>query len=128
MSISPDGERLLIVESASGEKPSRLMLLTLSGGEPRELLSAPAQGWITSADWSADGAYILFISGGGVSTSNTPQPGQLWRVPAGGGAAERLDSQMDRINALRVSPDGRHVAFTTRPFSAEIWMMKNFLP
>jgi hypothetical protein len=53
----------------------------------------------------------------------------LWRVPAAGGQAEKLDLGMINLMHMRVHPDGRQIVFTAgdRPEKAEIWVLENFL-
>jgi Tol biopolymer transport system component len=54
----------------------------------------------------------------------------LWRVPVAGGEPQKAGLSMSRLMILRVSPDGKNIAFTAseQPEKSEIWVMENFLP
>jgi Tol biopolymer transport system component len=73
-----------------------------------------------------DGKNILF---------GKPQDGdrsivELWRIPAAGGEPQKAGLSMSRLTLLRVSPDGKSIAFTASEQQAksEVWVMENFLP
>ncbi|MEK7403892.1 MAG: hypothetical protein AAB225_02170, partial [Acidobacteriota bacterium] len=74
--LSPDGRRLAF----SNYVPDHMQSLTVmpaAGGEPREL--SRVRGQIVSIAWTPDGRQLLFAG-----------RDELWRVPAEGGAPERL--------------------------------------
>ncbi|MBI1196427.1 MAG: PDZ domain-containing protein [Phenylobacterium sp.] len=73
--------------------------------EPRPTLSEPAL--------SPDGAEIAFVSGG-----------DIWTVPAGGGAASLLVTDAATEGRPIYSPDGRELAFTsTRAGSPDLYVL-----
>ena len=49
-------------------------------------------------------------------------------MPASGGQARKLDLGLDKLRQLRIHPDGHRIAFQAGEFSAELWVMENFLP
>lgn len=52
----------------------------------------------------------------------------LFRVPAAGGPSEKLGITMPQIWAMRLSPDGRTLGFTSGDPENELWVLENFLP
>ena len=123
--ISPDGKSLALLNR---EEKRVLRIMPVTGGEAREIHRFEQEGRdVIHPAWSADGRYI-FLS--------KKRPGQegmwdLFRVPAEGGEAQKIDLAMSRFEHFSVHPDGRHLAFSSggaQPRFAEVWVMENFLP
>ena len=96
--FSPDGRYLVYASNERGDFD--IWVRPVAGGDPLRLTSHPAHDWQPS--WAPDGASILFRSertGGGI-----------FRVPAFGGAEERLTSFGYRP---RWSPDGSRFLFVS---------------
>jgi Tol biopolymer transport system component len=115
--LSPDGRELAL---ASEDK---LRVYSTAGGEPRELTEVKE---VMSIAWTRDGKYILYSK----LREKTKDVFDVWRIPAEGGAPQKLDLAMQYLMHLRVHPDGRRIAFTgnDRPAKSEVWVMENFLP
>jgi Tol biopolymer transport system component len=117
LASSPDGRELAV--RAEG----KIKILSRDGAESRELTEADSG---TVLAWMPDGKNILF---------GKPQDGdrsivELWRIPTAGGEPQKAGLSMSRLTLLRVSPDGKSVAFTASEQQAksEVWVMENFLP
>ena len=96
LSVSPSAE--LLVLHRSGEGRSALAQVPLAGGAPRDLLEA-----VSSASWGPDGSsFAVLVRARGARRIEFPQGRVLLSTP-------------DFIEDVRVSPDGRHVAFLSRP-------------
>jgi len=115
--ISPDGRRLAF--STFDEAGEYLRLIPTAGGQPRQIYHQPrGTGRIYSVTWTRKGRYLLFS-----------RRGEVWRVPADGGDAVKLDlPRMESLRELRVHPDGRRLAFTAGVGAAEVWVMENLWP
>ena len=115
--ISPDGRRLAF--STFDEAGEYLRMIPSAGGQPRQIHRQPrSAGRIYSVTWTRDGRYLLFS-----------RRGEVWRVPADGGGAVKLDlPRMESLRELRVHPDGRRLAFTAGVGAAEVWVMENLWP
>ncbi len=116
LTLSPDGQQLAF------ESDNKLMVLAVTGGEPKEL--TPVKKLSTIA-WTRDSKYILY----GL-TRDKDYTVDLWRIPAEGGEPKKLNLAMPALMHLGTHPDGQRIVFTaqSRPFKAEIWVMENFLP
>jgi Tol biopolymer transport system component len=122
IAVSPDGRHLAVVHAR------RIMAITATGGEPRELVSeAPGRRASDTLAWSPDGRYVYF------GRELRPPQGaiKLYRVAVAGGAPQDLDLEIGE--ELRFRPDGRRLAFTRlegegRKLRGEIWVMENVLP
>jgi dipeptidyl aminopeptidase/acylaminoacyl peptidase len=73
---------------------------------------------ITSGDfdergvqWSPDGTSLYFVSDRVAESYYTGSDADLYRVPAAGGAIQRIASIDGPIGSLSVSPDGKRLAF-----------------
>ncbi|MDH3272720.1 MAG: amidohydrolase family protein, partial [Gemmatimonadota bacterium] len=77
---SPDGRRLLF------QAVGRLWVMDLPGGEPRRLTPESFDPLEYSGVWSPDGRWVAF------TTWDDFERGHLWRIPADGGAPERLSA------------------------------------
>jgi Tol biopolymer transport system component len=133
--LSRDGKRLAFVTS---EQHSALVVMPATGGTPREIFRAQngASGvTANSLAWTPDGRFIVFVrespeTARGAAGTSPRAPGQLWRISPDGGMPERLASEaVEGLSFPDVSPDGRHVAFSSGRNSeaTEIWAMENVL-
>jgi len=115
--MSPDRGRLAF--STFDEAGEYLRTIPAAGGQPRQVHRQPrGVGRIYSVAWTSDGRYLLFS-----------RRGEVWRVPADGGAAIKLElPRMESLRELRVHPDGRRLAFTAGVGAAEVWVMENLWP
>jgi Tol biopolymer transport system component len=118
--LSPDGKQLAFEES------NCLRVIAADGGEARDLLKVQPQEGLSSLAWTIDGKEIIFSKA--LSPAKLQeQTRELWRIPADGGEPQKLGLAMDRIEDLRVHPDGQRLAFSSQTWSTEIWVMENFL-
>lgn len=119
--LSPDGKQLAFEES------NCLRVIAADGGEARDLLKVQTQEGLSSIAWTIDGKEIIFSKA--LSQANLQEQAcELWRVPAEGGEPQKLGLAMDRIENLRLHPDGKRIAFVAGQYRAEVWVMENFLP
>ncbi len=129
IAVSPDGQHLAFVLSQSRNQPVLVMVISTNGGEPRKLLEvrepAPIRTDTWSIAWTPDSRYIVI--GKGRFAPQEPKI-ELWRIPAEGGASQKLGLAMDYLREVRFHPDGRQIAFTAGFYSSEVWVMENFLP
>jgi Tol biopolymer transport system component/DNA-binding winged helix-turn-helix (wHTH) protein len=79
--FSPDGRTLAFNRGSGGI--TSIYTMPAGGGEERLLISGSQYGW--GLAWSADGRDIVFGRAGWL-----PKSGWLWKIPARGGKAERL--------------------------------------
>ena len=125
--VSPDGRRLAITVTEG--KYQVLLVMPVSGGEPRELVRVDREKEYTSGAspwWTPDGRYIAFLKG---AKGIAPNELQVWRVEAEGGEPQRTGLTVGRqIGGLRPHPDGRRLASNDFKVNLEIWVMENFLP
>jgi Tol biopolymer transport system component len=133
LSLSPDGRSLAYGQLNPKHDSTSLRVVSVDGGEPREVARASAPEAIIGAlsAWTQDGQSLLFIKDPGNGT-----PRQLWRIGISGGAARRVELNADWLPSLGISgagpasfhPNGRDVAFVMGEHKIEIWAMENFLP
>jgi Tol biopolymer transport system component len=125
--VSPDGRRLVITVTEG--KYQVLLVMPVSGGEPRELVRVDREKEYASGAspwWTPDGRYVAFLKG---AKGIAPNELQVWRVEAEGGEPQRTGLTVGRqIGGLRPHPDGRRLASNDFKVNLEIWVMENFLP
>ena len=100
------------------------MLIPVDGGTPRELLRVSQPESVLgngSMSWTPDGLGLLVKKG----TSADPQ---LWFVPMSGESPRQIDLYLTEFGTVRMHPDGKQIAFDSRRFSSEVWVLENFLP
>lgn len=117
---SPDGKKLLFFVYNDEEKTARLLIIPVSGGEAKELLTIKEPEFLRTIDWSSDGQYILFAKDEKDGTS-------LWKISSEGGEAQVLWETDKKMNCLDVHPSGKQIAFHEYLQVIEIWVMENFL-
>ena len=127
--VSPDGQWVAFRSFDQATGVVALQVVASSGGIPRELVREEKGKNIpgfTPLEWTPDGRQVLFTK-----ASSDPQDFrfELWRVPAEGGKAQKVDLAMDGLRDVRIHPDGNRIAFSAgKPTNAEVWVMENFLP
>jgi len=114
---SPDGQHLAFFEEG------KIRILSRDGAESRDLIEAES-GLVLA--WMPNGKNILY----GKSQEGSKDVRELWIVPVSGGEPQEAGLSMAQLLLLRVSPDGKNIAFTAReqPEKSEVWVMENFLP
>jgi TolB protein len=106
--FSPEGRELAVVLSQGG--PAQLHIINRDGsGTPRRLTSSSAID--TEPVFAPDGRSVYFVSdrGGGP---------QIYRVPAAGGAVDRITFAGSYNISPAISPDGRLLSYITRQGNA----------
>lgn len=133
--ISPDGRKLAVIrfeepppETGKLAKPSfyTVEVLPVGGGEAREIyrVEYPNDYLYSDLEWSPDGSYLLFTGRSRKMDGRT----ELRRIPAEGGAMQRMDILMPGLRSVTLHPDGRHIAFESGYDQSEVWVLENFLP
>lgn len=112
--LSPDGTRLAISDNS---KPggSRIHVLPLAGGSPREITAAAPSYW---HGWSPDGQTLAFCG---------KRDGKygLFTIPADGGEEKRLTITDGLDDGPDFSPDGRWIYFNSdRTGRMQIWRVQ----
>ena len=117
LASSPDGRQLAL--HAEG----KISILSSDGSESRELTEAKRG---TVLAWMPDGKNILYAK----KLEGSQGVVDLWCIPVAGGEPQKAGLSMSRLMLLRVSPDGKKIAFTAseQPEKSEVWVMENFLP
>jgi len=126
--LSPDGRSLATITFDSDAKTSRVLLVPVEGGEPRELLRASQpEGFSAygSMSWTPDSRALLVVK-----TNGSPRDRkELWLVPVSDGKARKLDIDMDGwATGIRLHPNGRQIAFFTGQSSREVCALENLFP
>jgi eukaryotic-like serine/threonine-protein kinase len=111
---SPDGKRIAFI-SPGGGGGDALFTSDAEGGSEKELQRDPLH--LHAPAWSSDGRYLYFLRA--VATFNRA-PAELWRIPSGGGAAERVVSTSRRAVYAEPMPLSRGMLFSADPDSAEL--------
>ncbi|HWO02136.1 MAG TPA: protein kinase [Blastocatellia bacterium] len=117
--FSPDGQSVAFVRKSSVESSDKsdIYIVPITGGEPRRLTFDNTS--FAGLTWSTDGREIIFSSsraGGSLS---------LWRVPASGGAAERI--ALDGLNFFfpNISRHGNRLTYVQpSPEDANIYRIE----
>jgi tricorn protease-like protein len=113
--ISPDGQFLAVSDSSSEDKKSRVYIVPLTGGTPRQITSNAPSYW---HGWSPDGKTLAFT---GERSSNF----DIYTIPAAGGEETRLTTADGLDDGPEYSPDGAYLYFNSeRTGHMQIWRMK----
>jgi Tol biopolymer transport system component len=122
LDLSPDGERLVCGTMNEKEATTSLLILPVSGGEPRELFKFQGlRGTRIVLTWTPDGEYLLF-------PEKLKKGSVMWRISPNGGEPEKLWQSDKEYSSLSIHPDGQQIVFSTFEQNIEIWVMENFLP
>ena len=117
---SPDGKRVAFVRHPSASEPAALVTANADGSASLALLTADGEfPFIMSPSWSPEGDEIVVVRNSGGAA------GQLWIVPASGGAPRRLSNDPAAVfsDAPVFTPDGRGVIHSSnRSGAVNLWV------
>ncbi len=99
---SPDGKRLAF------SALDHLWLMDLPSGTPKRLTTSTDGEHMPA--WSPDGKYIAYVSW-------NEDGGDIWRIPAIGGKAEKLTAQSAFYDDIMYSPNGTRIVAARAPRS-----------
>ncbi|NIJ92643.1 Tol biopolymer transport system component/DNA-binding winged helix-turn-helix (wHTH) protein [Xanthomonas campestris] len=106
-SWSPDGRALLFGSMTGAHGAPHMRRLDLETGQWQPLsYSAQPSDFDYTPRYSPDGHWIVFL--------RNPQLGDLWRIPASGGTAERLTHDNADVRGWSWLPDGSGLIFGRR--------------
>jgi TolB protein len=112
--LSPDGTQIALSASSPASRQSQVYVANADGGNPR-LLVAPTPSYFHG--WSPDGKYLAFVGQRGGKYN-------LFRVPVGGGAEERLTTNSPYDDGPDYSRDGKWIYFNSnRSGGWDVWRM-----
>jgi Tol biopolymer transport system component len=126
--LSPDGKWLAFVEGER-QKSSALFVYPVAGGEARELFwvnqpdALAAYGAIT---WTPDSQRVIVVNTTFDSRTGRATPKELWLVSLNGDTPRKLDIDVSdwASEAVRLSRDGRRLAFFTGRDAREVWALE----
>jgi Tol biopolymer transport system component/beta-lactamase regulating signal transducer with metallopeptidase domain len=125
LDVSPDGKTLVFCEGTPDERTFRIIVVPVSGGEPRELCKfEEPKGEIQvprSVVWTADGNYVLFAK-------DEAKGSAIWRIAFQGGDPQMIMESSNDVHSLGIHPNGKEIAYCTYLQEGAIWVMENFLP
>src|SRR5664279_5063919 len=109
--LAPDGKRaaytITHVDAETEKEYGAIWLVSLDGGEPRQLTSGTAKD--SNPHWSPNGKQIAFLSTRG-------DKAQIYVIAVDGGEAHALTSLKQGVGGGPAwSPDGKQIAFTAAP-------------
>jgi hypothetical protein len=115
-------DRWLVRSSGAG-----VSVRPISGGEWKHLTPYNLSGGFTTfVVTTRDGQWVIYLD------KDKSAKDSLFRVPATGGAPERLAEfgTSNGYGTLRVSPDGRRILAVdySDTFPNDIWLLENFVP
>lgn len=130
-SVSPDGRTIAFgyAPVTGGSQGKSLVLLPVSGEDPRELPIAGVMG----AAWMPDGRALLFQryvgEGSNYWYGRAAPVWEAWYVDLADGEPHPigLTTHTPELD-LEIHPDGRRIAYTDGTQGSELWVMENFLP
>ena len=113
--ISPDGKLLVISDQSEPDNKSRIHLLPIAGGPPRQVTALAPSYW---HGWSPDGQTLAYCAERGGDFD-------IYTISAQGGPERRLTSAPGLDDGPDYSPDGRFIYFNSvRSGLMQIWRMK----
>ncbi len=113
--ISPDGNLLAISDSTAGDGQSRVYVVPIEGGTPKQITEKSPSYW---HGWSPDGKTLAY-------TGQRDGDFDIYTAPVNGGPETRLTTAKGLDDGPEYSPDGTYIYFNSeRSGSMQIWRMK----
>lgn len=122
MAASPDGRQLGIAVRGGVYPNGIIALLPVTGGTPREIYRFGESERGTSFTWSSEGRELIL--GVAQTSDRNHSKVDLRALSVSDGTLRSLHIPPARISAVRISPDGRRIAYTVNELSAELWTME----
>jgi Tol biopolymer transport system component len=104
-SFAPDGQTVVFEGRSSDTSPTDLYVVAVNGGTPQQRTTDSHSD--AGPVFSADGRELFFVS-------NRSGAFEIWRMPAGGGAATVVTQQGRVVGRPAVTPDGQALVFARR--------------
>lgn len=112
--FSPDGKTIAISDQSADDGKSRISVLPVDGGKPRQVTSEGPSYW---HGWSPDNQTIAF-------TGERNGEFDIYVIPASGGTERRLTTASGLDDGPEFSPDGVWIYFNSeRTGHMQIWRM-----
>jgi hypothetical protein len=113
--ISPDGTELAISDASAPDHNSRVKILPITGGQPKQLTPTGPSYW---HGWSPDGKTLAFVGDRGGNFD-------IYTIPVEGGPETRLTTAQGLDDGPEYTPDGKSIYFNSvRSGHMQIWRMK----
>ena len=114
--ISPDGQFLAISDQSTEDKMSRVYVLPITGGTPKQITQNAPSYW---HGWSPDGKTLAFTGERGGNFD-------IYNIPVDGGTETRLTTADGLDDGPEYSPDGNYIYFNSeRTGSMQLWRMRS---
>jgi Tol biopolymer transport system component len=126
-SLSPDGATVAAWHGPGTEVWARLLTIPLDGGEPREIPTPADVKLGYQVIWTPDQRFLITTRPDDPEDSSNSIR-HLVRVNIETGEVQDMGLSGERIGYLRLSADGRQLAYVAGSESYEVWVMENFLP
>jgi TolB protein len=117
--LSPDGSQLAISDQSSPDAASRIYILPITGGTPRQITPTGPSYWHS---WSPDGKTLAFTAQRGDPRN---ADFDIYTVPVTGGPETRLTTAKGLDDGPEYAPDGSFIYFNSeRNGHMQLWRMK----
>ena len=130
ITVSPDGKQIAFIwaKRSEGKWINKLMLLSITGGQPEELLTVSNGQQLSVPTWLPDSQNIIFA----LSKDAENVSFELVSINIDSRKTKKLGLTMDRVvpYSFSVHPDGKRIAFTAGKetyYREETWVLRNFL-
>jgi len=130
LTVSPDGKQIAFIWAKWSDEKwiNKLMLLSISSGQPKELLTASGGQQLSVPAWMPDSQNIIFAFSKGAENTSF----ELVTINIDSKKTKNLGLTIDGIvpYSLSVHPDGKRIAFTAGNeiyYREETWVLRNLL-
>jgi Tol biopolymer transport system component len=109
LAVSPEGNQLAMMTYDRESELTRVAVVGTDGRDYQEVVPPlKAVNIRNKLAWTPDGRWLIAVSGGQDDESY-----RIIRVPVAGGAVEESGLEIERLNAMSISPDGSRLAYST---------------